>query len=99
VPGDVIVLDHRAGQPALVSVGDIAILRGHLGRRGSRLAIAVSEHPFVDPPVRSAHSPLLQGPVAPAGPSATTGQHGYAEMAHDATTHDSERQHDARDAS
>jgi flagellar motor switch protein FliM len=98
VPGDVIVLDHRAGQPALVSVGDIGILRGHLGRRGSRLAIAVSDHPFVDPPVNSAHDPILQGPVAPAGPSTTTGQHGYAQMSHDATTTDSERQHDARDA-
>ena len=107
VPGDVIVLDHRAGQPALVSVGDIGILRGHLGRRGSRLAIAVSEHPFVDPEVNTPHNPVLQGPVAPAGPSGPSGpngQHGYAQMAHDATTAtttittDSERQHDARDA-
>jgi len=107
VPGDVIVLDHRAGQPALVSVGDIGILRGHLGRRGSRLAIAVSEHPFVDPEVSAPHNPVLQGPVAPAGPSGPSGangQHGYAQMARDATTAtttittDSERQHDARDA-
>jgi flagellar motor switch/type III secretory pathway protein FliN len=100
VPGDVIVLDHRAGQPALVSVGDIGILRGHLGRRGSRLAIAVSEHPFVDPEVNAPHNPVLQGPVAP-GPSGSSSQHGYAQMAHDATTHtntDPERQHDARDA-
>ncbi|MEY2443644.1 MAG: flagellar motor switch protein FliM [Ilumatobacteraceae bacterium] len=97
-PGDVIVLDHRSGQPALISIGEIPILKGHLGRRGSRLAIAVSEHPFADPAARSAQSPLLQGPVAPGGPSTATGQHGYAEMAHDATTHDSERQHDARDS-
>lgn len=98
VPGDVIVLDHRAGQPALVSAGDVPILRGHLGRRGSRLALSVSDHPFVDPiPNNVDH--LLQGPVALPGPSAAMGQHGYAQMAHDAPMSDEyERQHDARDA-
>ncbi len=96
--GDVIVLDHRAGQPALVSIGDIAVLRGHLGRRGSRLAIAVSDHPFFDPPANPA--PVFQGPVS--GPGANAGQHGYAQVSsHDATTDPdliSGRQHDARDA-
>ena len=49
-PGDVIVLDHRVGQPAVVSVGGAGLLTGHLGRRGARLAVAVSEHPFDAPP-------------------------------------------------
>jgi len=96
-PGDVIVLDHRAGAPALISAGDVAIFRGHLGRRGSRLAISVSDHPFVDPPVEAAPEVLLQGPVALPGPSAVAGQHGYAQMAHESTINEHERQHDARD--
>ena len=87
-PGDVIVLDHRVGQPAVVSVGGQELLRGHLGRRGARLAIAVSEHPFDAPP---APSPVVQtssamsfsGPVAPAGPDLTSGPHGYAQTAVD----------------
>lgn len=94
-PGDVIVLDHRAGEPSTVSVGNVEIFRGHLGRRGSRLAIAVSTHPFE---ALAPASRPLQGPVAPAGPSAALGQHGYDQVAHEATTNDSERPHDARDA-
>jgi flagellar motor switch protein FliM len=56
--GDVIVLEHRIGQPASVIVGGSPVATGHLGRRGARLAIAVADHPF-DTPV---------GPATTAGP-------------------------------
>ena len=87
-PGDVIVLDHRVGQPAVVSVGGQELLRGHLGRRGARLAIAVSEHPFDAPPapnplVQTASAMSFSGPVAQAGPDLTSGPHGYAQTAVD----------------
>ncbi|MCE9620953.1 MAG: FliM/FliN family flagellar motor switch protein [Actinomycetia bacterium] len=94
VPGDVIVLDHRAGESATVSVGSVEVLRGHLGRRGARLAIAVSTHAFDTP----AAPRQLQGPTGPAGPHAAFGPHGYSQVAHEVATADSERQHDARDA-
>lgn len=86
--GDVIVLDHRVGEPASVSIDSTEILRGHIGRRGTRLAVAVSEHPF-DVPVAAA--PLFSGPVSPAGPSPAIGPHGYPQMAHEATTFETER--------
>lgn len=87
-PGDVVVLDHRVGQPAVVSVGSMPLLRGHLGRRGARLAIAVSDHPFDTPapapaPAPRAEAPHFSGPVAPAGPDASGGQHGYSQTLHD----------------
>lgn len=90
-PGDVIVLDHRVGQPAVVSVGGQELMRGHLGRRGARLAIAVSEHPFDAPPpsptstngMHAGSNLSFSGPVAPAGPDLTSGQHGYAQTAVD----------------
>ncbi len=39
--GDVLRLDHRVDEPALVAVGDMPVLTAHLGRRGRRLAVAV----------------------------------------------------------
>ncbi len=92
VAGDVVVLDHRVGQPATVSIGDHMVLRGHLGRRGSRLAIAVSEHPFDS-------SVSVPNHVRSAGPAGAMGQHGYSQVAYDVSISEQEaRQHDARDA-
>lgn len=88
VPGDVIVLDHRAGRPTKVSVGSVEVFRGHLGRRGSRLAIAVSSHSF---------DALPRARAAATGPLPGNGQHGYSQVAHEAYTVDEERQRDARD--
>jgi flagellar motor switch protein FliM len=94
-PGDVLVLDHRITQPATVSVAGTPVLRGHLGRRGSRLAISVSEHPFVDPP---ADAPSPMPAVAdPAGPVTARGPHGPGQWSDDdAGLHP--REHDARAA-
>jgi len=39
--GDVLRLDHRVDEPALVSVGGAPVLTGSLGRRGRRLALRV----------------------------------------------------------
>ena len=91
-PGDVIVLDHRVGQPASMNVGGVELLKGHLGRRGARLAIAVSEHPFADPP--PAPAPMMRGAVAPAyaGPDPAVGPHGYGHTVED-NTHVLERVH------
>ena len=47
--GDVIVLEHRIGQPATVMVGGAEVATGHLGRRGARLAVAIADHPFDTP--------------------------------------------------
>ncbi len=44
--GDVLVLDHRITQPANVTVAGRHLFTGHIGRRGSRLAVAVAETPF-----------------------------------------------------
>ncbi|MBI4885066.1 MAG: FliM/FliN family flagellar motor switch protein [Actinobacteria bacterium] len=94
VPGDVIVLDHRSGQPTTVSVGSVEVFRGHLGRRGSRLAIAVSSHSFAPSVTKGLQTP---GHGPPPGPVAGHGQHGHSLVTHDGHTFDDERQHDARD--
>lgn len=67
--GDVLVLDHRITQPATVSVAGTPVLRGHLGRRGSRLAISVSDHPFdtPEPPAPPVLSVPQFGPDEPVG--------------------------------
>jgi flagellar motor switch protein FliM len=44
--GDVVVLEHRLSQPASVTVGGRHLFHAHVGRRGSRLAVAVAETPF-----------------------------------------------------
>lgn len=41
-PGDVLRLDHRAGEPALMSVAGMPLLECRLGRRGSRRAVQIS---------------------------------------------------------
>ncbi|MEX1004691.1 MAG: FliM/FliN family flagellar motor switch protein [Acidimicrobiia bacterium] len=41
-PGDVLRLDHRVGEPALVSVAGMPLLECRLGRRGSRRAVQIS---------------------------------------------------------
>lgn len=41
--GDVLRLDHRVDEPATVRVGDEAVLKGHIGRRGRRIALRISE--------------------------------------------------------
>ncbi len=94
VPGDVLVLDHRITQPATVSVAGAAVLRGHLGRRGSRLAISVSEHRF-DEPAGLPGAPL----DATHGPLDAPGHHGSERPAHDDAGVDAQaRKHDARAA-
>lgn len=40
--GDVLRLDHRAGHPVYGSVAGAAVVEGHLGRRGRRLAFQVA---------------------------------------------------------
>ena len=94
-PGDVLVLDHRITQPATVSVAGTPVLRGHLGRRGSRLAISVSEHPFVDPHVAAPdETPATR---EHAGPHTASGLHGPGQWSDDdAGLH--QREHDARAA-
>jgi flagellar motor switch protein FliM len=91
-PGDVLVLDHRITQPATVSVSGTSVLRGHLGRRGSRLAISVSEHPF-DPPVE----PPTPVTMDAAGPAQFAGQHGLSQWSDDDAGLQP-REHDARTA-
>ncbi|MCU1396922.1 MAG: hypothetical protein JWN62_31 [Acidimicrobiales bacterium] len=92
VPGDVVVLDHRVGQPATVAIGALPVLRGHLGRRGSRLAISVSDHPFDAP------APLATNSAA-TGPVSSVGHHSHSQPAYDVPAFDQEaRQHDARNA-
>ena len=52
--GDVLRLDHRVGQPVVAKIGETAVLRGHLGRRGRRLALQVAEVVQPPPPVPDA---------------------------------------------
>jgi flagellar motor switch protein FliM len=59
--GNVLVLDHRITEPAIAVVAGVPILTGHIGRRGRRFALSVSEHPFADPD----------------GPFGANGHHGY----------------------
>lgn len=40
--GDVVRLDHRVGQPVPAFAADTAVVEGHLGRRGRRLAFQVA---------------------------------------------------------
>lgn len=85
--GDVLVLDHRITQPATISVAGTPVLRGHLGRRGSRLAISVSEHPF------DSYEPA----PAPSGPDVAFGHHGLEQRSDDDADL-SPKEHDARAA-
>ncbi len=97
VPGDVVVLDHRLNQLANVSIGEVTVVRGHLGRRGSRLAIAVAEHPF-DPMPRMA-AMVNEAMGSGSGPNTGAGLHGYSQVTHDVAPVDQDaRQHDARNA-
>ncbi len=84
--GDVLILDHRIAQPASVTVGGRHVFRGHLGRRGSRLAVAVAEDPF----------PESHGPLALDGHQSLDTHEGSA--GHDGPAgHDGQvREHDAR---
>lgn len=41
--GDVLRLDHRTGEPVVASVGGVPLLRGHVGRRGRRLSLQVTQ--------------------------------------------------------
>jgi flagellar motor switch protein FliM len=84
-PGDVLVLDHRITQPATVYVADSPVFKGHIGRRGSRLAIAITEEPFQ----RSDRLPSQ--PITNVGNSASA----HDDLAeHEGTA----REHDARDS-
>lgn len=69
--GDVLRLDHRVGQPALVKVGDTCVLTGHVGRRGRRLGLQVLE---VVPPVSDPFGPDPRGGGPGALTAATAGQ-------------------------
>lgn len=40
--GDVLRLDHRVGQPAVLHVGGARVFEGHVGRRGRRLGIQIT---------------------------------------------------------
>lgn len=62
--GDVLRLDHKAGQPVVGRVGGSEILAGYLGRRGRRLAVQVAGW------TRS-HEPRPAADDAPAAPSPT----------------------------
>ncbi|HEY4333168.1 MAG TPA: FliM/FliN family flagellar motor switch protein [Ilumatobacteraceae bacterium] len=97
-PGDVVVLDHRIGQLANVSIGDVTVMRGHLGRRGSRLAIAVADHPFDRVPAMAGAFVGNDANGSLNGPSSGSGLHGYSSVAHDVPTDHTARQHDARNA-
>lgn len=99
-PGDVVVLDHRVGQPATFAIGTLPVMRGHLGRRGSRLAISISEHPFDAPAPAPAVAPTNHTKIqTSAGPAGSIGQHGLTQQAYDVPAYDQEaRQHDARNA-
>ncbi len=44
--GDVLVLEHRLNEPASITVSGRHLFHAHVGRRGSRLAVAVAETPF-----------------------------------------------------
>ena len=56
--GDVLRLDHRVGQPVVGRVGQADVLRGHLGRRGRRLALQVTGWTVPEPaPVRATGVP------------------------------------------
>lgn len=81
--GDVIVLEHRIGQPASVIVGGAPVASGHLGRRGARLAVAIADHPF----------------DTPSGPLTTTGPQSQSVTAYDdsAVFEQQMREQDARD--
>jgi hypothetical protein len=84
-PGDVLVLDHRITQPATVFVAESPIFKGHIGRRGSRLAVAITDEPFLGK-TRMRRQPT----EAPADPA----------RAHDeqAASEARVREHDARDS-
>lgn len=40
-PGNVLRLDHRVDEPAIVDVGDAPIMRGHVGQRGRRFVVQI----------------------------------------------------------
>ncbi len=84
--GDVLVLEHRIAQPAAVTTGGRQLFHAHLGRRGSRLAVALTEDPF----------PGSHGPRSLEGPQSSEAQHGPD--GHDGPgPHDGQvREHDAR---
>jgi flagellar motor switch protein FliM len=84
-PGDVLVLDHRITHPATVYIAESPVFKGHIGRRGSRLALAIAGEPFVG----------FDGPRAPVSPNVVNraGPHDG-----DAPTDGTEREHDARDS-
>ncbi|MEZ5257738.1 MAG: FliM/FliN family flagellar motor switch protein [Ilumatobacteraceae bacterium] len=82
--GDVIVLDHRLTEPATVAVAGRSLFRGHIGRRGSRLALAVTDDPFP----AGAGPGLLDGPQSEA-------EHGF-DTDDGANPSDEAREQDAR---
>lgn len=84
--GDVLVLDHRITQPANVTVAGRHLFKGHIGRRGSRLAVSVAETPF----------PEIRGPLGLDGLQSSDQLDGPD---HDGPgLHDGEvREHDARE--
>ncbi len=43
--GDVLRLDHRVGQPIIVSAGGTPVAHGHVGRHGARLAVQLGAAP------------------------------------------------------
>ena len=43
--GDVLALDHRAGEPASATVGPVVLFEAHLGQRGRRRAVQVATPP------------------------------------------------------
>jgi flagellar motor switch protein FliM len=40
-PGNVVRLNHKVHEPAIVEVGDAAVLRGHLGQQGRRFVVQI----------------------------------------------------------
>lgn len=77
--GDVLRLDHRIDQPLTLRVGDTEISRGHVGRRGRRLAVQLAEG--LPRPISSAihersfADTLLTDPSVPRDPVAGAAPH------------------------
>lgn len=73
-PGDVLQLEHRAGEPAIVTTGGLTVCEAHLGQRGRRRALQLATAPSEVLPAADllpdvartpAASPHLPDPVDP----------------------------------